>query len=518
MSKATTTSPTGQRVSWTGQYGFLMAAIGAAVGLGNIWRFPGIAYNNGGGAFLLPYLVSLLCIGLPILLLEYALGHKYRGSAPLAFRRFTKKAEFLGWWQVAISAVTSIYYALVIAWAISYMYYSINLAWEDDALGFFLNSYLQVDTSSVASFTPVIPVLIPLLLVWVVSSFVISRGVTKGVELANKIFMPLLVVLFLIIVVRALFLPDAISGINAFFTPDWEAISDGKVWLSAFSQIFFSLSIACAIMTTYASYMPRRFNITGTGLVAGFANSAFEILAGIGVFAVLGFMSAQQGAAIDELAGVTGANLSFITFPTIISLMPGGPIFGVLFFASLALAGITSQVSNVQAATGAFEDKFGWSAKRSSLILGSIMAVVSVAFFATTTGITTLDIIDAYINDIGLVGGAIAMAVLAVFVRPRLRGLRMHLNATSSIQLPRIWEYFVGIIAPLAIGVMLVVATADYIANGYSDHAADDPRIIFFGWGCLIVTVIFATVMSLLKWNPKVQHEPVINFVDRKVK
>ncbi|MBT1035763.1 sodium-dependent transporter, partial [Canibacter sp. lx-45] len=110
MSKILNNEPDTRRGRWTGQYGFLMAAIGAAVGLGNIWRFPGIAYNNGGGAFLLPYLVSLLCIGLPILLLEYALGHKYRGSAPLAFRRFTKKAEFLGWWQVAFSAIVSIYY------------------------------------------------------------------------------------------------------------------------------------------------------------------------------------------------------------------------------------------------------------------------------------------------------------------------------------------------------------------------------------------------------------------------
>ncbi|MBT1018568.1 sodium-dependent transporter, partial [Canibacter sp. lx-72] len=361
MSKILNNEPDTRRGRWTGQYGFLMAAIGAAVGLGNIWRFPGIAYNNGGGAFLLPYLVSLLCIGLPILLLEYALGHKYRGSAPLAFRRFTKKAEFLGWWQVAFSAIVSIYYTAVIAWAVSYIFYSINLAWKDDSLGFFLKSYLQADESALLTFTPVIPVLIPLVLIWVAVIFMLGRGIAKGVELANKIFIPLLLVLFLIIVVRALFLPDAISGINAFFTPDWEAISDGKVWLAAFGQIFFSLSIAVGIMLTYASYMPRRFNITGTGLVAGFANSAFEILAGIGVFAVLGFMSAQQGAAIDELAGVTGANLSFITFPTIISLMPGGPIFGVLFFTSLALAGITSLLSILQVVIGAFQDKFGWS-------------------------------------------------------------------------------------------------------------------------------------------------------------
>ncbi|MBB4071405.1 sodium-dependent transporter [Canibacter oris] len=513
MSQAVGSKLGARRDHWTGQYGFLMAAIGSAIGLGNIWRFPGVAYENGGGAFLLPYLLALLAVGIPILLLDYALGHKYRGSAPLTFRRLAKKAEFLGWWQVAVSAVIIVYYVVVIAWAASYMFFSINLAWQEDSLGFFLESYLQLDGSALMTFTPVVPVLLPLVLIWVTVLFVLGRGVSKGVEAANKFFLPLLVVLFLAIVIRAIFLPDALTGVNAFFTPDWTALGDSKVWLAAFSQIFFSMSIAFGIMLTYASYLPRKFNLTGTGLVAGFANSSFEILAGIGVFATLGFMSAQQGVPLGEMEGLTGPILSFVTFPTVISLMPGGALFGVLFFAALTIAGITSLLSLLQVVSGAFQDKFGWSAKRTSVIIGAVMAVVSVVFFATTSGLTTLDVVDAFINNLGVVGAALAMTVLVFVVRPRLRALRLHLNATSAIKVPRVWEYLVGVLVPIVLGIILLQALLDYVSKGYGDYAANDPKVLIFGWGTLALVAVFAAVMTALKWNTRHPHEDVVRFV-----
>ena len=117
------------RDQWTGQYGFLMAAIGSAIGLGNIWRFPGVAYSNGGGAFILPYLIALLFVGIPVLFLDYSLGHKYRGSAPLTFMRLNSKAESLGWFQVMVSFIITVYYAVIVAWAMMYAIYSVRLAW-----------------------------------------------------------------------------------------------------------------------------------------------------------------------------------------------------------------------------------------------------------------------------------------------------------------------------------------------------------------------------------------------------
>nr|WP_245792411.1 hypothetical protein [Bowdeniella nasicola] len=137
------------REQWTGQYGFILAAIGSAVGLGNIWRFPGVAYSNGGGAFLIPYLVALLTAGIPILLLDYSLGHRFRGSAPTVFRRLGKGFEALGWLQVVISFVITTYYAVILAWAVRYLFFSVNEAWGDDTLSFFVGDFLKVDSPGI---------------------------------------------------------------------------------------------------------------------------------------------------------------------------------------------------------------------------------------------------------------------------------------------------------------------------------------------------------------------------------
>lgn len=332
MSTAASPAKRRTRDTWTSQTGFLMAAIGSAIGLGNIWRFPGVAYTNGGGAFLVPYLVALLFAGIPILWLEYAVGHKFRGTPPWAFRRMNAKGEFLGWLCVFICFVIITYYAAVVAWSGSYVFYSITEAWGEDSQTFFLSSFLGTVGSDEFSWTPVAAVAIPLVLVWACILLIASFGVARGLEKANKIFLPLLVVLFLALVVRALFLPGALEGLSAFFTPNWSSLTQPKVWLAAFAQIFFSLSVGFGIMLTYASYLQKKSNVTGTALVAGFANSSFEILAGIGVFSALGFMAHSQGVAVSELKGLTGPILSFVTFPKIISMMPGGPLFGVLFF------------------------------------------------------------------------------------------------------------------------------------------------------------------------------------------
>lgn len=498
------------RDQWTGQYGFLMAAIGSAIGLGNIWRFPGVAYSNGGGAFILPYLIALLFVGIPVLFLDYSLGHKYRGSAPLTFKRLNSKAESLGWFQVMVSFIITVYYAVIVAWAMMYAIYSVRLAWGEDTTTFFVSDFLQA-SGDLISFKPVWSILIPLVVLWLFVLFILGRGVSKGVERLNRVFLPLLVVLFLIMVVCALFLPGALDGLNAFFAPDWSALFNAHVWLAAVSQIFFSLSIAFGIMLTYASYLPRKSNLAGTGLVAGFANSSFEILAGIGVFATLGFMANQQGVGLNELEGITGVGLSFMTFPAIINQMPGGPLFGVLFFISLVLAGITSLLSLLQVVSGAFQDKFGYSARKAAVTVGAVAGVVSVVLFSTTTGLNTLDVVDAFINNVGVVFSAIVMTLLAYFAVPKVRALRKHLNLASSVPVPAAWDWIVGLVTPALLAVMLFQALIGYVTEGYGDWSATSPNVLIFGWGTIAVAVIGAIVFTKLPWR-EAKHEDVIKF------
>ena len=173
------------------------------------------------------------------------------------------------------------------------------------------------------------------------------------------------------------------------------------MWASAYGHIFFSLSVAFGIMVTYSSYLKRKTDLTGSGLVVAFANSGFEILAGIGVFAALGFMAQAQG---TEVAGVasSGIGLAFIAFPTIVSQATGGSIIGVLFFGALVFAGVTSLISILEVIVAALQDKLGWARIRTTLTVSIPLAIVSMALFSTTTALSVLDTADAFVNAFGI--------------------------------------------------------------------------------------------------------------------
>ena len=192
---------------------FILAAIGSAIGLGNIWRFPYVAYTNGGGAFLIPYVVALMTAGIPLLLMEYALGHRFRGSGPLAFRRLHKWGEFAGWFQVGIAFLIALYYPVIIAWALRYALYSVRQEWGSDPAAFFSTQFLQ--ESPGFSVHLVAQVALPMLVVWGIIVLVVALGVENGIGRLNRFFVPLLVLLFGALVIRALFLPGAAHGLEA---------------------------------------------------------------------------------------------------------------------------------------------------------------------------------------------------------------------------------------------------------------------------------------------------------------
>ncbi len=491
------------REQWTGQVGFILSAIGSAVGLGNIWRFPGVAYENGGGAFLIPYLIALLTAGIPILFLDYAIGHRFRGAAPTAFRRLGgiragRWTESLGWFQVCIAFVIALYYTAVVAWSMSYFVFSFDLRWGDDTAKFFTEDYLKVGEPGFSlEFVPA--VLIPLVIVWIATIIVLALGVARGLQRVNVIFLPLLVVAFALLVVRALFLDGAGEGLNALFTPNWEALGNPNVWIAAYSQIFFSLSIAFGIMITYASYRKRRSNLTGPGLVVAFANSSFELLAGIGVFATLGFFAFQQGVGVDQLEGISGPTLSFITFPAIVSQMPGGPIFGALFFGSLVMAGFTSLVSVLQVVSAAFQEKFGLTRRESAVRVGGVAAILSILLFSTTTGLLALDTADQWANNIGIVASAVIMTVLVIWVLRLGPELRAHLNAVSTFKVGRVWVLGVGVLAPVVLGYMLVQRVITLIIDGYS--GLPSWYLLVFGWGAIFAMALGAVILTLMRWK-----------------
>lgn len=476
---------------------FILAAIGSAVGLGNIWRYPYVAFQSGGGAFIVPYLVALLTAGIPLLFLDYALGHKYRASPPLAFRRVMRWAEPIGWMQVLMCFVIATFYSCVIAWASCYAFFSLTIAWGDDAEGFFASTFLQQGDQTM--FGGLVPgVAIPLVVVWAVSIGIVALGIEKGIGSANRILLPTLIILFVGLVLRSLFLPGAMVGLDAFFTPQWGALLDPQVWIAAYGQIFFSLSVAFGAMLTYSSHLKRRTNLTGSGLVVAFSNSSFEVLAGIGVFAALGFLATQSGVPVSE-AAAGGPGLAFVAFPTLIGEMPFGEIFGAAFFISLVFAGITSLVSIIQPPSDAIAEKFGIPTRTATLLVGGAAAVVSLLLFPTTTGLNTLDVTDNWINNVVLVMNAFVMVVVVVWIARVVPNLARHLNAVSSFNVGRGWWLCLGIVSPAILLFFGSQTIIDLIANGYNDLPGE--LIAVFGWGITGGLVVLAVALTLVPWR-----------------
>lgn len=477
---------------------FILSAIGSAVGLGNIWRFPYVAYENGAGAFIVPYLVALLTAGIPLLFLDYAIGHRYRGSAPLSYRRLGRGAEALGWWQVAICFVIAIYYAVIIAWAIMYTFFSTTLQWGDDPEGFFIGDFLRVTGETGLVFDYVPTILVPLIVVWVLCLGISFAGVRKGVGLANLIFLPLLVVMFVILCAQSLFLPGAMDGLDTLFTPNWAALAHPGVWAAAYGQIFFSLSVAFGIMVTYSSYLKKKTDLTGSGYVVAFANSGFEILAGIAVFSALGFMAQASGVAVADVVQ-SGVGLAFISFPTLISAAPGGQVIGVLFFASLVFAGLTSMISIFEVVVSAVQDKLGLGRRVATLAIGLPMAALSVLLFATTSGLNVLDVMDEFVNKFGILAGGLCSIIVVALVYRRLPRLAAHINRRSSIRVGKLWMVLVAAVAPI---VLLYLTIAEFVTKLGSPYGGYDAGFVgVFGWGMAGLLIVAAVVLALLPWK-----------------
>ncbi|WP_129656507.1 sodium-dependent transporter [Rothia halotolerans] len=479
---------------------FIFAAIGSAIGLGNIWRFPYVAYDNGGGAFIIPYLVALLTAGIPLLFFDYAVGHRHRASAPLSFRRIHPKLEFLGWWQLAICFVIAAYYAVILAWAVMYTGFSFTRAWGSDPAAYFQETFTQSTGGSGVGFDFVPQVLIPLLLVWVVLLIVMAFGVQKGIGASNIVFLPLLVVMFIVMVIMALTLPGASTGLDALFTPNWAALGDSGVWVAAYGQIFFSLSVGFGIMITYSSYLKRKTDLTSSGLVVGFSNSSFEILAGIGVFAALGFMAQASGTQVSEVAE-SGIGLAFIAFPAVINEAPFGTVIGVLFFGALSFAAFTSLISIVEVVIAGAQDKLGLRRVPATLGVGGLIALASLLLFPTTTGLNLLDVVDNFVNNFGIVVVALIAVTLLTAGFNALPRLRDHLNEVSTFKVGRTWQIFVGVVTPLLLGYILIDQISAVIAEGYGDLPREFVNV--YGWGMSIGLIVVAVLLSLIPWSSR---------------
>ncbi|QUJ68724.1 sodium-dependent transporter [Photobacterium sp. GJ3] len=491
-----------KREQWGTRAGFILAAVGSAIGLGNIWRFPYMAYENGGGAFFIPYLFAMLTAGIPFMIMEFSLGHKLRGAAPRAFSKLGVKLEWLGWFQVFIAAVIAVYYVAVIGWAISYVGFSFTQSWGTDTNAFFFSEYLKLGDNSPSNLGGLqLHIAIPMVIAWGITFAAIFTGVRGGIERASKIMMPLLFIMVLALIARVIFLEGAMDGLNYLFQPDFSKILDAKVWSAAYGQIFFTLSVGFAIMIAYSSYLPEKSDINNNAFMTVLINCGFSMVAGVLIFSVLGYMAQEQAKPLTEVVSA-GVGLAFVTLPAAINLLPAPYILGPVFFLALVVAGLSSHISILEAVTSAVMDKLKWSRKKAASVVCGIGFVVSMAF-ATNGGLLLLDLVDYFINNVALLASCL-IELLVIGWLLKVADIRAYVNSISEFSIGKWFEICIRFISPIMLIVILGTNLVNTFNDGYGGYAMSD--LLMLGWG-LVAAMFVAAVLINVASKPNTNGE-----------
>ena len=301
----------------------------------------------------------------------------------------------------------------------------------------------------------------------------------------------------IIIVIRGVTLEGSEVGLNTLFTPDWEKVKNPQIWISAYGQVFFSLSIGTGIMMTYSSYLPKKTDINNSAFMTVFANCGFEFLCAIGVFAILGVMATNQGVPVEEVV-TSGIGLAFIAFPKVFTMMGvWGNILGVLFFICLVFAGITSAVSLVEAICAAITDKFGWGRKKVVTTMCIIGFIVS-SIFATNAGLYLLDIMDNFINNYGIVSVGLLEAILVGWiVKPHV--IREHTNGMSYFRVGKWWDLIIKYVTPTLLIITIVQSLITEFKTPYGGYGL--ASLLLYGWCVIGIGIIGGFLISKKPWK-----------------
>ncbi len=503
------------RAIWGSKIGFVLAASGSAIGLGNIVFFGANAYRYGGGAFYLPYLTALLVLGLPMMIVELAIGQQERRALPGAMRRTCgKTGEFFAWWSLLNATIIAMYYITILAWSASMMFKSFGPLFADGAasvgstFGGVLTSWMTV------VFT---------IGIWALNVLFLSKG-TRTIEAVVKLFVPLMWVFMLMLVVRGLTLDGGFDGLLYLFTPDFEGIKSPGVWQGACSQIFFSLSLGLGTMTAYASYLPKKSDtVTNAGMVS-FLNCSFEFIAGVAIFSILFAFSMHPG----QDTGTLG--MSLVVVPTGIAQFPAmQTLIAFAFFLLMVVAGLTSSISIIESPVAALQDKFGWSRRKTLALVTIFGAAGSVAFAlpqmltindqpAQPLGISLLELFDHWAFGYSLLVVGMVEAILIGHIYG-IKKLREKINAHSRVKLGAWFDFQIKWVVPVLLGIVLLFNIAEecgltiealgisgrgfYIGDSKQtfDGLSAMPIVVFLTW--FLITLVGALSITAHKGAQK---------------
>jgi len=438
--------------SFTGKLGFVLAAAGSAVGLGNIWRFPYLAAKYGGGIFLLVYLVLVLTLGFSLMAAEIAIGRKTGKSALGAFGALSKKWSFIGILASIVPAIILPYYSVIGGWIIKYMTVYVTgggaAAAEDGFFGAFSGQVAE-------------PIIWFLLFIGV-TTVVVLLGVEKGIEKVSKIMMPILVILTLILCVYTLLQPGAIDGLLYYITPDFSKFSITTV-LAAMGQMFYSMSLAMGIMVTYGSYMKKNVSLEASVTQIEIFDTGVAFLAGLLIVPAVFVFSGGDEAALGK-----GVGLMFITLPKVFESMPAGGLIGAVFFVMVLFAALTSSISIMETVVASLQDKFGWGRKKSvfaTLILSILLGIPSSLGFGVWSGftmnnLTILEIFDFISNSVMLPIVALLISVFVGYV-VGTKAIAEEVALNGKFKREKVFNVVIKYVAPICIVLILISSILD---------------------------------------------------------
>ena len=467
---------------WGSNLSFILAMIGSAVGLGNIWRYPYVLYSNGGGAFYIPYIVAILLMGIPFLILEYGVGYDFKSSFAKAVKKIDSRWEYLGWFLPVAVFMIMIYYSAILGWVGIYMILSFFKGWGADPNTYFTTTLLH-SSSSFSGLLQFIPLIAVAMLVgWVIIWFISHRDLEEGLGRVSKVLVPLLFVIMVVIVGFSLTLPGASIGLSELFHPNWALLGNFEIWMAAFGQIVFSLSLGMSIAFTYASYTKDDADLITNTISIALANSLFENFAALGVFSILGYMSLQSGTAVADLV-TQGTGLVFIVYPTVFNVLgQWAYVLGPLFFLTVYLAGLTSILSTIEPLSFSIQNKFGLTRSKTMTLLIIVGALISM-IYATAYGGSILGYVDTFINQIALLLGIIFECIIFAWIFKAEKLIDFLNSRSKTIKLGKWWVIIVKYILPIFILIVWIGGMMDVIKSSTFEQ--------------LVFTVVSAAVLLI---------------------
>lgn len=444
-----------QRGEWTTKFGFILATAGAAIGLGNLWKFPYLMGRNGGFSFLIIYLFFIVTLGLPVMITEMSIGRMTHKNPVNAYRKLDKKMTVVGIFAVLSSFIILSYYSVIGGWIMKYIAsYAVNFRAPEN-----FDAYIATTAGPVFWH-----------LAFIVCAAVICYRGTKGIEKASRIMMPTLFVLMIVIIIRSVTLPGAMEGIRFMFTPKDSKLTFGSA-AAAMGQVFYSLSLGMGITITYGSYLKKEENIPKSCLTVAGLDTLAAVMAGIAIFPAvfaLGMEPAQ------------GPGLIFGTLPAVFGAMPGGMVFALLFFVLMFFAALTSAIALLECTVSCVQDNLHYSRKTLVIVTTALVALFGIpsalSFGALSDfkvlGYSFFDLVGMFTDNLLLPVGGIAMCIFVGWFWEPARMIADLEGDGVKFRMKKAWLWSIRIVCPLLVGAVFIMGLIDVWQNVTQSLAA----------------------------------------------